>query len=116
MEHHPDIHVGDEYLVAGIVLTRDDRSLRIFTGAVNGQVGLWPVEMFEVVSDHIPSSWRVAIEHTPDYVYMHIDPESWLRPGFWDEFLAEGFNEANLAFQDEIDRMLAEEGRTAFYG
>jgi hypothetical protein len=116
MDHHPDIHVGDEYLVAGIALTQDARGLRIFTGAVNAQVGIWPVEMFEVVSAHIPSSWRVAIEHTADYVFMQIDPEPWLRPGFWDDLWAEGFNEANLSFQDEIDRMLVEEGRAAFYG
>src|SRR5262249_26108791 len=107
---------GDTYLVAGIVLTQEARMLRIFTGTVNSEVSLWPVEMFEVVSSHLPSTWRVAIEHTNDYVFVQVGPEAWLRPEFWDDLFAEGFNEANLQCRDEIDRMLEEEGRDHFYG
>jgi hypothetical protein len=116
MDHHEDMHVGDEYLVADIVLEPDARTLRIFTGAVNAEVSLWPVEMFEPVSDRIPSSWRTRIDASSGAVYMTIEPEPWLRPGFWDDFWAEGFNEANLQFRDEIDRMRIEEDLEPFYG
>lgn len=47
---------------------------------------------------------------------MHGATEPWLRPGFCDDFWAEGFNEANLQFRDEIDRMRIEEGLEFFYG
>jgi hypothetical protein len=115
LNEHEDIRVGAEYLVAGIRIGPLERNFLTFTGAVNAEVSLWPIEMFEVVSDKIPSSWRVAMNEVGESTYLKVDPEPWMRHDFWDEYWEGGWNEAHVEFRAEVDRMLVEEGRAPFY-
>lgn len=43
----------------------------------------WPMEMFESVSTRIPSNWIAQLRQDGS---LHLAPESWLQPGFWEDF------------------------------
>jgi hypothetical protein len=68
----------------------------------------WVVEIahFEVVDDRMPSNWRVRFGTTHTKNWVHIAPEPWLRPGFWEDFFGGRFDEhpGTLGAQAEYAR------------
>lgn len=69
-----------------------------------------------MVDNRIPSSWRVKFGTTSEKNWLKIAPESWLRPGFWEDFYGERFDEhpgtldAQADYAREVEVMLSELG------
>jgi hypothetical protein len=71
---------------------------------------LWRSSMFELVSDAMPSNWRVALGGEDSPGYLRIGPTSWLREGFWDDIFdwSPGSEEAREDYSRELAIILAE--------
>jgi hypothetical protein len=113
IESHQRLRVGGDYLVVGINVRPRGPTFRIVDDLKYPfDSSLWPLAMFEVVSPNISTIWRVAIEVIQENTYLYIGPEQWLRPGFWDDFLADPPQgiEAKEQYGRDVLHMMAEEG------
>lgn len=87
---------GVEYHVVSIEIFTDESCFRIFTEEKSP--ALFDVKLFEIVSDHIPSNWR--IHYDLEGQYFHLCPKSWAVDDFWvryfdaEPFEVEEFNKA----------------------
>jgi hypothetical protein len=89
LDSHPAIHVGEQYVVLTIYASPGhDVMLRVYArrpearDAHPGPPALWTSLMFEVLANEIPSNW---VAQTTDTGALRLEPESWLRPGFWED-------------------------------
>lgn len=112
LESHDLLRVGGEYLVLGIEVRPKGTDVRILD-QVQPRLdsSTWPVEMFEVVSARIPTSWRVAIQVVQEKTYVYVEPEKWLRPGFFEDYYADPpvGTEAREQFREDVFQMMLEE-------
>jgi len=111
---HPAIVVGEQYVVLTLYASpKSDVMLRVyavqpeFRDPHPGPPALWRSQMFELLSNTIPSNWRAAIDPTGS---VRLEPESWLRPGFWQDLdewspMSEA---ARREFETELQLMLSE--------
>jgi hypothetical protein len=112
LESHQRLRVGDEYLVLGIEIRPKGTALRILDEVQPSlDSSLWPVEMFEIVSARIPTSWRVAIRIVQDKTFLYVEPEKWLAPGFFEDFYADPpiGKKAREQFREDVLQMMLEE-------
>ncbi|MFO1257942.1 MAG: hypothetical protein U1E78_05985 [Gammaproteobacteria bacterium] len=72
----------------------------------DGEPVFMNIENFEIVSNHIPSTWVIGINPDRDIGFM---PLSWFDHAFW-EGMDEGTDEAMALFEKEKLLMLKEEG------
>ena len=107
---HPALKVGHEYTVLEIsAQPKGQVSLRVHypghTISTDGPPGLWRTEMFEVLSPTIPSNWQVTIGGASSPGYTRIAPESWHRPGFWEDLI--DWSPLSARAQEDYERELA---------
>jgi hypothetical protein len=77
------------------------------------EAGLFQAEMFEVVSNVIPTTWRISLERDED-AYVKLGPEPFLREGFFDQYWGEGESRAIVdEFDDEVRKILHEDEEEA---
>lgn len=82
-ESSPWATVGKTYVVLAISMTPDQPVRFRLIGDDAGTPVLFDSRMFELVSDEIPSSWRVDLVADG---FVEMAPSSWLRQGFWDDY------------------------------
>jgi len=83
---HPSLRVGADYLVLDIYVNRRSQMIRVLDDE-GGIPGTWPIEMFEVRSPRLSSTWGAAIDHYEGGAALHLGPVPWLRPGFWPDYV-----------------------------
>jgi hypothetical protein len=88
LDSDPAITVGEQYVVLTIYASIHGVRFRGYALRPEardphpGPPALWRSEMFEVLANQIPSNWVVQ---TTDAGALRLEPESWLRPGFWED-------------------------------
>jgi hypothetical protein len=115
VKEHPAISVGEQYVVLTVYASRADTSLRVYSVRPEardphpGPPAQWSSEMFEVLSNDIPSNWRAEITETGA---IRLEPEPWLRPGFWQDLIdwSPLSEAATIDYERELQVMLAEAG------
>ncbi len=110
--------VGRSYVVLCITATpQRDVHLRVLdpeNPPESGVPGLWRSQMFEVLSPAIPSNWQIDIGTPQSPGYVQIAPESWLRPGFWEDLIDAGpFSDRARADYNREVAIIVEESRHA---
>jgi hypothetical protein len=107
LDEHPHLTVGDEFPVLAMLV--DPRApdpwkqaIQVFDGP--GTPTWWPTAMFHTISSDIPSNWTIQLWEDGS---LHLAPEDWLRPGFWEECF-DGNPEAVTAFKREREVILRE--------
>ncbi|MFN0153429.1 MAG: hypothetical protein ACKVUT_03530 [Gaiella sp.] len=111
-----DLAVGRQYVVLCISAAPEHEVyLRVYEPGnppEGGVPGLWRSQMFEVLSPAIPSNWRVDIGTPQSPGYLQIAPETWLRPGFWEDLIDAGpFSDRSRAdYNREVAIILQESG------
>ena len=118
VEEHPNISVGDEYIVSFITaqpaLARAPAHPRVFLALVRDELhfshGMWPYEMFRTTSTRIPSSWVAAIDEDG---HLALAPAAFLQPFFWERVQGDmGTREERLAaiadYKRELEVIFAE--------
>ncbi|MFB7911902.1 hypothetical protein ACFC1T_36255 [Kitasatospora sp. NPDC056076] len=80
------MRIGEEYPVLEVFAARSrilfrlpDRSAR--RNEIDSP-GLWDADMFEVVSDRMPTCWVTGLEDGR----LTLAPREWQRPGFWEDY------------------------------
>jgi hypothetical protein len=125
-EAYKRLNPGDEYLVLELegpayVLEPDRPDHEMTIHARIDRDGSSSPELvdtarFEVVDNRMPSNWRVRLGSTHKANWLHIAPEPWLRPGFWEDFFGERFDahpgtlDAQAEYALELQIMLDELG------
>ncbi|HET9851990.1 MAG TPA: hypothetical protein VFP56_05730 [Candidatus Limnocylindrales bacterium] len=75
--------LGREYVVYMIEASRTyGVQIRVLTDVGNNAIGLYPIEMFEIVGGNVPDHWMARVDRTG---VLGLGPESWLRDGFWED-------------------------------
>ena len=98
--------VGAEYVVLSVEASaRDGVRFRILGDSDSGP-GLYDATEFDLVSDAVPSNWRIAVGVGGSAAAFELAPGPWLEPGFWTDFFGDG-DSAALAAQDAFERELA---------
>lgn len=100
LAEHPHLKVGDEFIVSAILFdpqASDPWKLGLQVINRRGSPTWWPAEMFETVSNRIPSNWTIQLW---DDGSLHLAPDDWLQPGFW-EACFDGELEAVAAYRRE---------------
>lgn len=100
LAEHPAIAIGREYIVFAIHFPHGHAQFVVDKDNDEGRTTQWPVDIFEIVDDRIPSNWAVTIDHEDGLI---IGPRPWLRSRFWDDFQSSGperRTERHQAFED----------------
>jgi hypothetical protein len=109
IESSPWLTLGRIYHVMTIYIESDKRrSYRIISNNRDpgfATMGYHSAECFEIVSDVIPSNWRVKIYKMAD---IDISPEAWQVPGFLEDFY-DADPKAYSIFERERDVILSED-------
>jgi hypothetical protein len=92
--------VGRVYSVLSIWV--DERGVQFRMVGDEPTPALFPQDMFEIVDPSIPATWIVHSPATGCFVFA---PETWTRPGFWEDFF-DGKSAAVSTFNEERDRIL----------
>lgn len=98
--------VGAEYVVLSVeVSPREGVRFRI-----QSDDGLTPAlheaAEFDLVSDAVPSNWRIAVGAGGSTAAFELAPAEWLEPGFWSDFFGDG-DVAAIAAHDVFRRECA---------
>jgi hypothetical protein len=97
---------GGEYIVLEIHIAQEGAKYRLFEGEGKSP-GMYPIHLFDIVSNKIPSSWITATGRTRGF-YLAITPERWTERGFWENY----FNQdptAEKIFEEEKQKMFTED-------
>ena len=101
--HGSWLRTGEEYVVLAVHASiRDVNPLTFMVYVPDDSAfdwGLWPTNLFEVLSPTLPSSWVYASDGIGGFDLM---PAAWLRAGHWDDL-----------DPSELDRRSPEEQQTA---
>ncbi|WP_405736328.1 hypothetical protein OG607_44620 [Streptomyces sp. NBC_01537] len=80
------MRVGEEYPVLEVFATRTRVLFRLPDRSTSRDAidspGLWDADMFEVVSDRMPTCWVAGLNDGR----LTLAPREWQRPGFWEAF------------------------------
>ena len=109
LQTSPWLTIGKEYLVLGIYVPFEEIPKFRLLGDDGATPALHDASQFEVVSNFLPSSWKIYIGSQK---LLSIEPESWLTPEFWEAY----FNfdpEARATFDKEHKRMVEEQAAAA---
>jgi len=103
---HGALDVGGEYVVLAITINKGFGH-RFFVLDKFDSPSWFSVEHFDLVSDEVPSNWRIKVgDNVGSATSLRIAPESWLAPGFLEDFFGDG-DTAALAAQSAFERELA---------
>jgi hypothetical protein len=103
--HDSWLSLDREYSVLSVYAESGRQVLLRIESEGEGTPALFPAEMFVTTSAAIPRNWRVHIEQGGAVEFA---PESWLKPGFWEEFFNQ-VPEAVEAYENERAIILSEE-------
>lgn len=109
---HPAVEIGRDYLVLSLSVSDERQNVRILS-AHDGQPALWPLAMFELVSEKISRTWSASIRHIEGGSHLILAPVEWHRPDFWDDYWDRRWEGAGEAFDRAVAAMAAEEGLPA---
>ncbi len=102
----PPLTVGNEYVVH-LIDVRPGNGALIAIVDDQGGSGMWPFEMFEVVSGQIPSSWIAASDSAG---FLALEPAAWAVDGFWWNLHENTTAELIEIHRTELARIYAEGG------
>lgn len=88
----PDLKMGHEYYVQALSLWRDG-GIRIYlhTVEMSSYPRPYPIELFTMVDDHLPSGWRISIVSPEDGDRIHcIGFSEWVLDDSFYERLVDG--------------------------
>ena len=105
------VRVGREYHVLAIHARGDSAVVDFMIVDDTGDQRLASSLMFSVVSDRIPSCWRVRLREEGG---VTLAPEEWLEKGFWDKYYHDDFEAGQRAretFRRMVEDMEAEDPR-----
>jgi hypothetical protein len=109
VESMPWLSLGRVYHVMSIYIESNGaRSYRIISNDVDAgfaTMGYHFAECFKIISDVIPSNWKVRVCNMSD---IDISPEAWQAPNFFEDFY-DANPAAYLVFQRERDFILSED-------
>ncbi len=109
VESSPSLTLGRIYHVMGIYIEpKRGRRFQIISNNRDpgfATMGYHSAECFEIVSDVIPSNWRVKIYKMAD---IDISPEAWQVPGFLEDFY-DADPKVYSIFERERDVILSED-------
>jgi hypothetical protein len=72
--------------------------------------GWWDAALFDLLSDYIPSTWRVQLGSATDPGFFQVGPRTFLRPGFFEDFWADAAShEIREEFDREVELIMREE-------
>jgi hypothetical protein len=95
--------VGAEYVVLSVQASpRQGVHFRIVDDD-GSSPGLYEAEKFDLVSDSVPSNWRIAVGVGGSAAAFELAPEAWLEPRFWLDFFGDG-DMAAVAAQEVFER------------
>lgn len=104
--------VGSEYVVLAVVVAEGAYHKLMLLDDRTSRPTLYSASHFDLVSDDVPSTWRVRIGgSTGSAGYLMIAPGPWLEPGFFEEFWGDGGVAALAAqsiFEEELQVILNE--------
>jgi hypothetical protein len=81
-QESPWLTIGKEYVVLEITISAKKGSLyRLVGDNENKMPGLYESLQFEIVSDFIPSNWKISISNMTLVV---LGPKEWRKNEFWD--------------------------------
>ena len=98
--------VGAEYVVLAVEATPSEGVQFGILDDESSTPGLHNAAEFDLVSDHVPSNWRIAVGAGGSPAAFELAPEPWLEPRFWLDFFGDG-DTAAIAAQDAFQRELA---------
>jgi hypothetical protein len=86
VSEHPGVRIGEEYPVLEVFAARPHVLFRLPDRSARrdeiDSPGLWDADMFEIVSDRMPTCWVTALNDGR----LTLAPQEWQRPGLWDDF------------------------------
>lgn len=86
VSEHPGVRIGEEYPVLEVFAAQSRTLFRLpDRSARRGEIespGLWDADMFEIVSDRMPTCWVTGLEDGR----LTLAPREWQRPGFWEDY------------------------------
>lgn len=98
--------IGKEYLVIALEINSEKRLFyRILNDDPRGDSALYESSQFKIVSDIIPSNWRVTQHEAGTITFS---PSAWRVLGFWEDFY-EYNPEAKKIYDKELKIILDEE-------
>ena len=109
MASHPAIEVGRDYLVLALTISGDRQVVQILSEH-DGQPGIWPLQIFELVSEKVSRTWSASIRFIEGGSNLILGPVEWHRPGFWTEYWDRRPEGAGDEFARAVGAMAAEEG------
>jgi hypothetical protein len=101
VDHSPWANLGAVYNVLSIWVEPGHTRYRIL--GEQSPPGLFSPDMFEIVSSVIPNTWRIG---SPKPGCLSLEPEPWMRPGFWEEFYDHDA-QAAACFEEEKRKIIA---------
>jgi hypothetical protein len=75
------LKIGDEFVVLSALIDGGPSTVLLQLLHSHGERSWYPAAMFEAVSTRVPRNWVVRL--LPDGS-LHLAPEAWLRPGFFE--------------------------------
>ncbi|MCX4458580.1 hypothetical protein OOK58_42480 [Streptomyces sp. NBC_01728] len=86
VSEHPGVRIGEEYPVLEVFAARSRTEFRLPDRSARrdeiDSPGLWDADMFEIVSDRMPTCWVTGLEDG----LLTLAPREWQRPGFWEDY------------------------------
>jgi hypothetical protein len=106
------LSVGAEYVVLAISVSRRGIDLLLLDDQAQ-RPGWHPAGDFDLVSDSIPSNWKVQVGVGGSVDSLEIAPAAWLEPRFFVDYWGDDPGAAKAAdeiFQRELATILIESG------
>ena len=106
----PFLTYGAIYVVLAIEILKGNVDFRIMGDDGTGPV-LHRSTLFDLVSDEVPSNWRIRLGAGGSPGAVDIAPEPWLDDGFWEDYFSDGGVAAVAAqeiFRREAEKIISE--------
>ena len=81
VDKHPRLNLGDEFVVLSALVDGGPSAVLLQILHDDGDRSWYPAAMFETLSTSIPRNWVAQLR--PD-ASLHLGPEAWLQPGFFE--------------------------------
>lgn len=98
--------VGAEYVVLAVEASPSEGVRFRILDDRGSTPGLHYAAEFDLVSDNVPSNWRIAVGVGGSSAAFELAPEPWLQPTYWVDFFGDG-DAATIAARDAFQRELA---------
>lgn len=103
--------IGQDYVVVAIIATAGEYHHLMLLDDQTHQPTVYPSSHFDLVSDEVPSAWKVRVGGTGNPGHLMVAPQEWLEPGFFENYWGDGGAAtiaARAAFDREVEAILAE--------